>query len=84
MLIKKLGNILQTTTKTLSSDYFISYIKQQDNLPQPVRTPINTESYIHSSSLTDLCARNAALLIDEGKQPKEYVMRSYEDSLGTR
>lgn len=73
MLINKLEKAVQNSSTRPPDDLLITAMSKFDNKPQVVRTPINKESYIHSSSLPEFCARRSAILIDENRQPKEYV-----------
>jgi hypothetical protein len=60
----------------VSPDLFLDAISKYDNIPQLLRTPIGPNSYIHSSSLENFCARRAAILDKENRVPREYVQGS--------
>ncbi len=72
MLINRLTKTLSSSTRP-QDDLLIQALSRFDNKPQVVRTPLNKESYIHSSSLPEFCARRSAILVEENRQPKEYV-----------
>lgn len=62
-----------TPKNPIRGGFFIEAIKKYDSIPQLLRTPIGAESYIHSSSLENFCARRAAILDRENRTPREYV-----------
>lgn len=73
MLIRKLVDTVRKEKEQIPDDLLSKALHKYDNIPQVIRTPQTKESYIHSSSLPDFCARRAAILIEESRQPKEYV-----------